>query len=99
MIAKTNTTLEKANRQMQEFYSVNEQRALYLAARYAESDRASMLGASRRQGFALGMEKGMEKGEYKKACQTARILKQLGDSVEKIAQATGLSEEEIQNLN
>ncbi len=86
MIAQTNTTLEKANEQMQEFYSVNEQRALYIAAREAESDRVSQLSASRRQ------------GQYEANCQTAKILKQLGDSIEKIAQATGLSEEEIKNL-
>ncbi|EEV20619.1 hypothetical protein TREVI0001_2203, partial [Treponema vincentii ATCC 35580] len=34
-----------------------------------------------------------------KALETARILKQLGDSVQKIAQATGLTQEEVESID
>ncbi len=90
MLSQTNTALEKANEQMQEFYSVNEQRALYIAACEAESDRVSQLSASRRQGI--------QQGQYQAKCQTALILKQQGYPIEKIAQATDLSLAEIEKM-
>ena len=40
----------------------------------------------------------IEKGIYRKAVETAKILKQLGDSIQKIIQVTGLPEEEIEKL-
>jgi len=40
----------------------------------------------------------IEKGIYRKAIETAKILKQLGDSIQKIIQVTGLPEEEIEKL-
>ena len=50
------------------------------------------------QGEARGLERGKLEGSRQKALETARILKQLGDSITKIVQATGLSKEEIENL-
>ena len=38
-------------------------------------------------------------GSYQKALEAARILKQLGDSVKKIMQATGLTQEEVESIN
>jgi len=38
------------------------------------------------------------KGAYDKTIETAKILKQLGDSIQKIIQVTGLSESEIEKL-
>ena len=40
----------------------------------------------------------IEKGIYRKAIETAKILKQLGDPIQKIIQVTGLPEEEIEKL-
>ena len=45
-----------------------------------------------------GRSEGFSEGSHQKAVETARILKQFGDSVQKISQATGLSEAEIENL-
>ena len=57
---------------------------------------------ARRAGIAEGIQKGIQKGfadgSYKKALETARILKQLGDSTQKIVQATGLNSAEIEKL-
>ena len=57
---------------------------------------------ARRAGFQQGITQGMRQGEVRGSRQakleTARILKQLGDSITKIAQATGLSKEEIEKL-
>ena len=45
-----------------------------------------------------GIAQGEAKGAYQKALETARILKQLGDSAQKIMQVTGLTEAEIKQL-
>ena len=50
------------------------------------------------QGIEQGIQQGFSDGSYRKALETAKILKQLGDSVQKIMQATGLSNEEIEKL-
>ena len=50
------------------------------------------------KGMAQGMEKGMEKGEREKALAIARNLKSFGMSLDQIAEATGLTPDEINNL-
>ncbi|UTC82900.1 hypothetical protein [Treponema denticola] len=42
--------------------------------------------------------KGFTEGTYNNKKETAKILKQLGDSIQKIMQVTGLPEEEIETL-
>ena len=51
------------------------------------------------QGIRQGIQQGFADGSYKKALETAKVLKQLGDSVQKIMQATGLSQEEVEAIN
>ena len=48
-------------------------------------------------GMSKGRRQGFSDGARQKALETARILKQLGDSVQKISQATGLSKQEVEN--
>ena len=50
------------------------------------------------QGLEQGLEQGFADGSYQTKLETARILKQLGDSVKKIMQATGLTQEEVENI-
>lgn len=45
-----------------------------------------------------GKLKGISEGSYKAKLETAKILKQFGDSVQKIVQATGLTEAEVERL-
>ena len=52
----------------------------------------------RKEGLAEGMEKGMEKGQCEERIKNARNLKRLGVSPDVIAQATGLTTEEIARL-
>ncbi len=94
MIAKTDAKLERANEQMKEFYSIDTQRALYMAAREAESDRVSMLSASKRE----GIEQGMAQGTYKTQCETASKMKKEKFDINIITRITGLSEEEVAKL-
>ena len=51
------------------------------------------------QGIEQGIQQGFSDGAYQKALETAKVLKQLGDSVKKIMQATGLTQEEVEALN
>ena len=51
------------------------------------------------EGEARGKSLGLAEGSHQKALETARILKQLGDSIQKIAQATGLTTAEVEALN
>ena len=52
-----------------------------------------------RQGIQQGKSLGLAEGSRQKALETARILKQLGDSVKKIMQATGLTQEEVKSIS
>ena len=51
------------------------------------------------QGIQQGKSLGLAEGSRQAKLETARILKQLGDSVQKIMQATGLSKEEVEAIN
>ena len=46
-----------------------------------------------------GRSEGFSDGSRQAKLETARILKQLGDSVKKIMQATGLTQEEVESIN
>ena len=51
------------------------------------------------EGEARGKSLGIAEGSRQKALETARILKQFGDSVQKIVQVTGLTVQEVETLN
>ncbi len=98
MLSKKDNQLKRANSQMQEFYSVDEQRAEYIRARNAESDRASLLGASHREGFALGVAQGKQEGKLEGVEEIASALKKMGLPTDQIIKATKLSLEEVEKL-
>ena len=50
-------------------------------------------------GLAEGEARGRSEGSRQAKLETAKILKQLGDSVQKIAQATGLTQAEVEAIN
>ena len=50
------------------------------------------------KGLERGLAEGISRGSRQKALETARILKQLGDPIQKIAQATGLTQAEVEAL-
>ena len=49
-------------------------------------------------GIAQGKQEGISEGVYQAKLETAKILKQLGDPIQKIIQVTDLSKEEIERL-
>ena len=50
------------------------------------------------EGIEQGKSLGLAEGSHQKALETAKILKQFGDSIQKIMQATGLSKEEVEAI-
>ena len=64
-----------------------------------DTDIAVQREESLRIGIEQGIQQGFSNGAYQTKLETARILKQLGDSVKKIMQATGLSKEEVEAIN
>ena len=49
-------------------------------------------------GLAEGKSLGLAEGSHQAKLETARILKQFGDSVQKIVQVTGLTVQEVETL-
>ena len=95
MLAQGNPIMTKANQVMDIFYLDEQERKQYEAAWEYESDRLSMISESERKGRELGIAEGSRQAKL----ETARILKQLGDSVQKIVQATGLTQAEVEAIN
>jgi predicted transposase/invertase (TIGR01784 family) len=60
----------------------------------AASDYTTAMVSAERKGFEIGIQKGRRKG----ALENARNCKAMGLPVEKIAEATGLTIEEVQKL-
>ena len=65
----------------------------------AEYDYDTDIAVQREEERETAFAEGEEKGAHRKALETAKILKQLGDSVQKISQATGLSKEEVESIS
>ena len=91
MIAKTSPILKMLNEQIDILSLSPVERKLYESRMKLKSDIATI---SEDQ-FKAGLQQGKLKGKL----ETARVLKQLGDPVQKIMQATGLSQEEVEALN
>ena len=98
MLAQENPIMATANQVMDIFYLDEQERKRYEAAWEYESDRLSMISEAERKGVERGKSLGLAEGSRQAKFETARILKQLGDSITKIAKVTGLSKEEIEKL-
>ena len=76
--------------------------AIRLSREGGEMDRLARLKIARREGekigIAIGEKRGRAEGSHAKAIETARNFLRMGFPAEKVAEGTGLSLEEIQNL-
>ena len=106
MLAQENPIMTKANTVMDIFYLDEQERKRYEAAWEYESDRLSMISESERKGLergltegkSLGLAEGEARGSRQAKLETAKNLLHIGLSRENIAQATGLSQAEIEVL-
>ena len=89
-LAEGNPMIAKANVVMNNFYSNEKERAAYQAAWRYESDRVSMLKETEEKAMAKGIKEGI--------ISTAKKLIKMNIPIEKIAEATGLTKEEIAKL-
>ena len=87
MLAMTSPILQLLNEKIDVLSLTPEERKLYESRMKLKSDIATISEVQ----FNAGRQEGK--------LETARILKQLGDSVQKIMQATGLSQAEVEALN
>ena len=87
MLAMTSPILQMLNEKIDVLSLTPEERKLYESRMKLKSDIATIAEVQ----FNAGRQEGK--------LETARILKQLGDSVQKIMQATGLSQAEVEALN
>ena len=69
----------------------------------AEYDYDTDIAVQRQESLMIGIQQGIQQGfsngSRQKALATACVLKQLGDSVQKIVQATGLTSAEVEAIN
>ena len=89
-LAEGNPMIAKANVVMNNFYSNEKERAAYQAAWRYESDRVSMLKETEEKAMAKGIKEGI--------ISTAKKLIKMNIQIENIAEATGLTKEEIAKL-
>ena len=66
---------------------------------YIALERAEAREEGLSEGLEQGIQQGFSDGSYQTKLKTAKILKQLGDSVQKIMQATGLTKEEVETIS
>ena len=99
-ITSDNPFIRKVDRYIKELKENEERRKEYMLIQAFEMDaRRDGIQQGIQQGIRQGIEQGFSDGSYQTKLETARILKQLGDSVKKIMQATGLSQEEVEAIN
>ena len=99
MLATTSPILKMLNEKIDVLALSPVERKLYESRMKLKSDIAtiseSQFNAGRQEGKSLGLAEGSRQAKL----ETARILKQLGDSTQKIVQATGLSQAEVEALS
>ena len=76
-----------------------EERKLYESRMKLKSDIATISEVQYNAGIERGKTLGLAEGSRQKALETAKNLLQLGLSREKIAQATGLTQADVEAIN
>ena len=106
MLAQESPMMRKANATINIMEMNPRDKWLYDSRMKYEHDRASCISEGYRQGIEVGIlqgeikgrKQGFADGSYQKALETAKNLLGLGLSIENIAKATGLSQEEVENI-
>ena len=94
MLATTSPILQMLNEKIDVLSLSPEERKLYESRMKLKSDIATISEIQ----YNAGIERGISQGSHQKAIETAKILKQLGDSVQKFVQVTGLTVQEVEKL-
>ena len=63
-----------------------------------EYDYATDIAVKQEEAFAIGIERGIDRGAHQKALETAKMFLSYGDSPEKVALCTKLPLDVVQGL-
>ena len=99
MIATMSPVLQMLNEKIDVLTLSPTERKLYESRMKLKSDITTISETQFSAGVERGLAEGEVRGSRQKALETARILKQFGDSVQKIVQVTGLTVQEVEALN
>ena len=99
MLATKSPILKMLNEQIDILSLSPVERKLYESRMKLKSDITTISENQFKAGWQEGKLEGQFEGKLEGKLETARILKQLGDPVQKIIQVTGLSQAEIEALN
>ena len=107
MLARTSPVLQILNEQIDILSLSPIERKLYESRMKLKSDITTISENQFKAGWQEGKLEGQFEGKlegklegkFEGKLETARILKQLGDPIQKIIQVTGLSQAEIEALN
>ena len=98
MLAATSPVLELLNEKIEEIVRSPEEQRLFDSRMKLKSDIVGGFEAKFREGMQQGIEKGREEGIEERNIFLARSFRDMGVPLDKIAKATGLSEEKIASL-
>ena len=99
MIATMSPVLQMLNEKIDVLTLSPTERKLYESRMKLKSNITTISETQFSAGVERGKSLGLAEGSRQKAFETARILKQFGDSVQKIVQVTGLTVQEVETLN
>ncbi|UTC74987.1 PD-(D/E)XK nuclease family transposase [Treponema sp. OMZ 792] len=94
MLAETSKVMAKANDKIIVMEMSPKEKWLYDSRMKYENDRASCIS----EGYREGVAQGISQGAYQNKLETAAAFKRLGIDIAKIAEGTGLSIQEIEEL-
>ena len=98
MLEQESPMMKKANEAITIMEMSPRDKWLYESRMKYEHDKASWKHVGYQEGIEQGLERGFANGSYQTKLETAAAFKRMGIAIEKIAEGTGLSEEEIKNL-
>ena len=98
MLAQTSPILQMLNEKVNVLSLSPVEKKLYESRMKLKSDITTLSEAQYSAGIEQGKSLGLAEGSRQAKFETARILKQFGDSTQKIVQATGLTPAEIEAL-
>ena len=99
MLAATSPILRMLNEKIDVLTLSPTERKLYESRMKLKSDITTISETQFSAGVERGLAEGEVKGSRQKALETARILKQFGDPLQKIVQVTGLTVQEVEALS
>ena len=95
VLAENSEIMKKANTAISVMEMSPRDKWLHDSRMKYEHDRASCIS----EGYRQGLERGLDKGAYQKAIETAKLMRMHNYPIAEICTMTGLSKEEVEAIN